>query len=126
MAVPWSEAALFLANNALLALGATAVMALLSAIAPGLGDLGLLFLTFLSAQVLATVGAFKSWGALVRAAEEIQRFIKPEVNLGPLLHGGAVSWFEIVAYLSTVTLCLAGAVWVMNRREFSYASSGTA
>ena len=122
--VPWSGAALFLANNALVALGAAAVMALLSALVPGLGDLGLLFLTFVSAQVLAGIGSSRSVGALVRAAEELQRFLKPQLEIGPIVHGGPVSWFAVVSYFSTVTLCLALAIVVMNRRELSYASSG--
>ena len=122
--VPWDEAVLYLANSALLAAGAAAVMALLSALVPGLGDLGLLLLAFLSAQVLGAVGAHQQWSVMVSAADELQRTLKPELNLAPLFHGQPVSWLAVVAYLSTVTLCLAAAAVVMNRREFSYASTG--
>jgi len=122
--VPWDQAALFLANGALLALGTAAVMALLSSLAAGLGDLGLLFLVFFSAQVLEKVGMFKSWDWLVRGAGELLRVLKPELDLAPFLHGGPVAWLAVVSYLSTVTLCLGLAVVVMNRRELSYASSG--
>jgi ABC-type transport system involved in multi-copper enzyme maturation permease subunit len=121
--VPWGQAALFLANGALLALGTAAVMALLSSLAAGLGDLGLLFLIFISAQVLEKVGMLKSWDWLVRSAGELLRVIKPELDLAPFLHGGPVAWLAVVSYLSTVTLCLGLAVVVMNRRELSYASS---
>jgi len=44
------------------------------------------------------------------------------VDISPILNGGDVPWFAIVSYLSTVTLCLAVAVVVMNRKELSYAS----
>ena len=123
--VPWGQAALFLANGALLALGTAAVMALLSSLAAGLGDLGLLFLLFFSGQVLEKLGLFKSWEWLVRGAGELLRALKPELDLAPLLHGGPVDWLAVVSYLSTVTLCLGLAVVVMNRRELSYASSGS-
>lgn len=122
--VPWGEAALFLGNNALLALGTAAVMALLSSLAAGIGDLGLLFLVFISAQVLEKAGMFKSWDWLALGAGELLRALKPELDLAPFFHGGPVAWLAVVSYLSTVTLCLGLAVVVMNRRELSYASSG--
>ena len=122
--VPWVEAAQFLANGALLALGTAAVMALLSSLAAGIGDLGLLFLVFISAQVLEKLGMFKSWDWLVRGAGELLRVLKPQLDVAPLFHGDPVAWFAVVSYLSTVTLCLGLAVVVMNRRELSYASSG--
>ena len=122
--VPWVEAAQFLANGALLALGTAAVMALLSSLAAGIGDLGLLFLVFISAQVLEKLGMFKSWDWLVRGAGELLRVLKPQLDVAPLFHGDPVAWFAVVSYLSTVTICLGLAVVVMNRRELSYASSG--
>lgn len=122
--VPWDQAALHLGNSALLALGTAAVMALLSSLAAGLGDLGLLFLIFISAQLLNGMGRFKSWEWLVRGAGELSAALKPELDLAPFFHGGPVAWLAVVSYLSTVTLCLGLAVVVMNRRELSYASSG--
>jgi len=120
--VPWNDAALVLGNDVLLACGTAAVMALLSALVPGLGDLGLLFLAFFSGQVLGGIGVMKSWEAVVRGTEELQRFLKPQLDLAFLAQGGPIPWFAAVSYLSTVTLCLALAVVVMNRRELSYAS----
>ncbi len=120
--VPWNEAALVVGNGVLLAFGTAAVMALLSSLVPGFGDLGLLFLVFFSAQILAGVGAMKSWPTLVRAADELQRVLKPQLDLAFLAQGGPTPWLDVVSYLSTVTLCLALAVMVMNRRELSYAS----
>ena len=121
--VPWGDAGLFLANGALTVLGAAALLALLSSLAGGLGDIGLLLLLFLSAQVVQKIGMFKGWTWLVRATEEFLGTLQPRLHLGPLAHGGGISWFEVVSYLSTVTLCLALAVAVVNRKELSYASS---
>jgi len=121
--VPWSDAGVFLANGTLTVLGAAALLALLSALAGGLGDIGLLLLLFISAQVVQKIGMFKSWMWLVRGTEEFMGALKPQLNLGPLVHGAAVPWFAVVSWLSTVTLCLALAIMVMNRRELSYASS---
>jgi ABC-type transport system involved in multi-copper enzyme maturation permease subunit len=122
--VPWAGAAVFLANGALLAIGTAAVMALLSSLASGIADLGLLFLVWLSAQVLEKVGMLKSWEWLARGAGELLRVLKPELDLAPFFHAGPIPWLAVVSYLSTVTLCLGLAVVVMNRRELSYASSG--
>ena len=108
--VPWAQGALLLGSDVLVALGAAAVVALLSSLASGLGDLGLLLLVFVSAQVLEKVGMFKSWGWLVRGAEELMRVLKPELGLEPFVAGGPVPWLAIV---------------VMNRRELSYASAGS-
>jgi ABC-type transport system involved in multi-copper enzyme maturation permease subunit len=120
---PWHELPLLLANDALEAMGMVSVMTLLSTLVPGIGDLGLLALAFISAQVMEGIGGFKGWAALVRAAEELQHALKPSFDLAPLFQGVPVSWLELVSYLSTVTLCLAIAVMVLNRRELSYASS---
>jgi ABC-type transport system involved in multi-copper enzyme maturation permease subunit len=122
--VPWDQAALHLVNSALLALGTAAVMALLSSLSAGLGDLGLLLLVFVSAQVLEKVGMLRSWEWLVRGAAEMLRVLKPELDLAPLFHGGPIAWLAVASYLSAVTLCLGLAVLVMNRRELSYASTG--
>ncbi len=121
--VPWNDASLVLGNGLLLACGTAAVMAFFSSLLPGFGDLGLLFLVFFSGQVLGGIGAMKSWPALVRAADELQRVLKPQLDLGFLAQGAPTPWFDVVSYLSTVTLCLALAVMVVNRRELSYASN---
>ena len=122
---PWGHAALYLGDSLLDAAGMAAVMALLSSLSSGIADLGLLFLAWLSAEVLEKVGMFKSWDWLTRGAGELLGTLKPELDLTPLVQGGPFPWPAVVGYLSTVTLCLALAVVVMNRRELSYASSGS-
>jgi len=117
------DALMFFANDVLLAVGVTAVMALLSSLVPGLGDLGVLVLAFFSSLVLQGIGGIKSWPAATRAATELQQFMNPQVDLAALVHG-PVPWFSIVSYVSTVTLSLALAIVVLNRRELSYATAG--
>jgi ABC-type transport system involved in multi-copper enzyme maturation permease subunit len=117
------ELLLFAAEGALRAIGVVSVMTLFSALVPGLADLAILAMAWFSNGVLGLVGqAAPHAGFLVRISEEIQRFVSPEVALGPLLNGDAISWFAVASYLSTVSLCLALAVVVMNRKELSYAT----
>jgi ABC-type transport system involved in multi-copper enzyme maturation permease subunit len=120
---PLGDLGTFTAEALLHAIGVVSVMALLSALAPGLADLALLLIAMFSGTVLSTVGQVVHNGQyLVRTGEEIGRFASPELALAPLFHGDAVSWFAIASYLSTVTLCLALAIVVVNRKELSYAS----
>ena len=93
-----------------------------SSLAPGLGDLALYLLGNLAGLVLEFWGRVAGRTFLERAGDEVRRFLTPEVDISPILNGSGVSWFAIVSYLSTVTLCLAVAVMVMNRKELSYAS----
>jgi len=60
---------------------------------------------------------------VTRFAAELGGFLVPEIPLDPIQRAGDIPWVAIVSYLSTVTLCLALAIVVMNRKEFSYASS---
>jgi len=109
-------------GNALTPIGIAAVLVMLSSLAPGLGDLGLYLLGNLAGLVLEFWGRVAGRSFLERAGDEVRRFLTPDVDISPILNGGDVPWFAIVSYLSTVTLCLAVAVVVMNRKELSYAS----
>ena len=59
---------------------------------------------------------------LVRASEEIGRFLSPTLKLEGVYRGGMISWFQLISYFSTVTLCVALAIVILNRRELSYAT----
>lgn len=121
--VPWRDAALFLGNGILTAAGTSALLVLLSSLMNGLGDLGLLLLLSISGQVIRMAGMLRSWAWLVRAGDELGRFVQPKLNLSPFFGPAPVSWFEVVSYFSTVALCLALAMVVVNRKELSYATS---
>ena len=116
------ELGIFAGGQILSVFGTTSVLLLFSTLLPGVGD----FLAMLAAGVLGQAlqlgaGPLKApW--LARAGEEVGRFVGPDLDLGPLLGGGPVAWFEVVSYFSTVTLCLALAIVILNRRELSYAT----
>jgi len=110
------------AEQVLAAIGTTSVILLFSAFLSGVGDVLGLILSIFGAQILGLIGTLKRNDAIVRTKDELLRFLGPELPIGPLLHGSAYPWFDVASYLSTVTLCLAVAIWVLNRREISYAS----
>jgi hypothetical protein len=114
--------AIFAGEQLLVVFGTTSVLLLFSTLLPGVGD-------FLGVMAAAILGQALQLGAallrapwLGRAGEEIGRFVAPSLKLGPLFGGGPVSWFDVVSYFSTVTLCVALAIVVLNRRELSYAN----
>ena len=110
------------AEQVLAIVGTTSVILLFSSFLSGVGDvLGMLLATF-AAQILGFIGQLKQSEAIIRARDELVRFLGPELPIGPLTTGGHFPWFEVVSYFSTITLCLVVAIWVLNRREISYAS----
>jgi ABC-type transport system involved in multi-copper enzyme maturation permease subunit len=109
-------------EQVLAVIGIASVILLYSSFLTGVGDVLGIVLTFISAQILGAIGQFRQSDVLIRTGAEVLRFVNPEVAIGPMTVGGGIPWFDLVSYLSTVTLCLAVAVWVLNRREISYAS----
>jgi ABC-type Na+ efflux pump permease subunit len=114
--------ALKLLEGGFSAVGSCSVLLALSSLAPGLGDLGLVVLGALLGMILNGAGMQTGHPWLARIGEEVQRFIGPTLDPAQLFGQGAVSWFEIASYLSTVSLCVVVAIWAVNRKELSYAS----
>jgi ABC-type transport system involved in multi-copper enzyme maturation permease subunit len=113
----------FGASQVLAAVGIVSVLTLFSTLIGGLGDLGLYLLASILGGAL-TIGGQVGGNAAVRlTGEEIGRFLTPVLNFERMIQSSAPSWFEITSFLSTVALCLALAVWLINRKELSYASS---
>ena len=108
-------------NHVTSAFGATAPLLLFSALVPGLGDLGLLVLLYLTSSIVQSVGGMMHAGALANVAQIVHDSLDPTIDFARVV-GSSTSWYQIVAYLSTVTLSLALAIIVMNRKELSYAS----
>ncbi len=107
----------------LLAFGVSAGVIFLSSLVSGLGDLGILFLTYVSTQLVGFLGAKFQMPALNRMAGEVMGVFFPSIDLvGTFLHR-TISWFSITSYFSSIALCLAVAMLVVNRREISYASN---
>jgi hypothetical protein len=103
------------------ALGVAAVLAAFSALVPGIGDLGIYFMMTFATTVAQTLGGMLSWPWMSRAGMLISESLTPSLEWHRIF-GPALSWHELFAYASTVTLMLAVAILVLNRRELSYAS----
>jgi ABC-type transport system involved in multi-copper enzyme maturation permease subunit len=109
-------------EQSLAAFGIVSVIALLSSFLPGVGDLLAWFALNVFGGVLQAAGAFMQKPWLMRVSEEWSRFLSPVLGIHEAFGGGVVSWFHLVSYFSTVTLCLALAIVFLNRRELSYAT----
>ena len=121
-APPPQQMALFAATRTLECVGLAAVLALLSSLIGGLGDLALYLLAGLAGNALSLASQVKQWTWLHRIAAQFMESLTPTIDLHRLLMTTPMPWFPIVAYASTVALCLALAIVVVNRKELSYAS----
>jgi len=116
------QMALFAATRTLECLGLSAVLALLSSLIGGFGDLALYLIAGLAGGVLSMTAQVKHWMWLDRIASQLTSSLTPTIDLHRLLTATPLQWFPIVSYASTVTLCLAVAIVIVNRKELSYAS----
>jgi ABC-type transport system involved in multi-copper enzyme maturation permease subunit len=116
------DVAIAWANHVTSAFGPTAPLLALSALVPGLGDLGLMLLIYVFAGILQMAGGAMNQANVSQLGHVMQDFLNPMIDFHQVL-GPAISWNEIVSYLSTVTLSLALAIVVLNRKELSYAST---
>ena len=116
------QLAIVLGVQVLNAFGTVSVLLLFSTLLPGIGDVIAIFVAAATGQALQLGAALFRAPWLARAGQELVRFVNPSLDLGAIFGSGPVSWFEVVSYFSTVTLCVALAIVVMNRRELSYAT----
>ena len=114
--------ALLAGEQVLVVFGTTSVLLLYSSLLPGVGDFLGVMATAILGQALQLGAALFRAPWLGRMGVELGRFVAPTLSPGPLFGHGPVSWFEIVSYFSTVTLCVALAIVILNRRELSYAT----
>jgi hypothetical protein len=98
-----------------LAFGVTAALAFLSTLVRGIGDLGVWLVALLVAALAEPAGA-------ARLGQELHHLLVPHVDWAQALDARPISWFPVVSYFSSVTLFLALAILVLNRKELSYAS----
>jgi hypothetical protein len=113
---------LFGAGRVVESFGIAAVMALFSSLIGGFGDLGIYLMVNLSAVVIQTMGQFKRWPWVERMGAEIMGTLTPTIDLLRVIEASPMPWYPILAYASTVVLCLALAIVVVNRKELSYAA----
>jgi hypothetical protein len=116
------ELALFAGSQVLAIAGTTSVLVLFSTMLPGVGDFLAIIVATMTGQGLQLAAALFKAPWLARAGVELGRFVSPALELGTVFGGGPVSWFEVVSYFSTVTLCVGLAIVILNRRELSYAT----
>lgn len=119
---PGREVAALSLEGALVALAAAAVMVMLSSLVNGLGDVGVWVIASILSSFTGMVAQAKNWAWLARAAEEAGRVLRPELHLGWVFGAGDPQVFALVSVLSTLAASLAVAVWVVNRKELSYAA----
>ncbi len=116
------DLAAYVLEAVLLPFTGAAVFVLLSSLVNGLGDVGLWVLGVFAGNAVAGVGQIKGWPAVERAGQELQQFLNPHLRLGWLFGHGDPGWLALVSALSTLALSLALAVWIVNRKELSYAA----
>lgn len=114
----------FAGGRVLQVFGGAAVMALLSSLASGLGDLAIYILLNIVGGLASVAGQAKGWSVLTQGADVLRGALAPAIDFDRVAAGGPHAWLTVVAYLSTIALCLALASEVMNRRQLSYASGG--
>jgi ABC-type transport system involved in multi-copper enzyme maturation permease subunit len=119
---PVPDIAWFLLGRIADSFGLAAVLVLLSSLMPGVADLALYLLLMLSTGVMQMIGGFGHWTWLSRAGSEIGSSLHPVVDVARIVQTSPMAWYPLVAYASTVTLCLALAIVLLNRKELSYAS----
>jgi ABC-type transport system involved in multi-copper enzyme maturation permease subunit len=117
-----TDVAIAWANHITSAFGVTAPLLALSALVPGLADLGLLLLIYTVAGILQVAGGAMNQAIVAQISHVMQDFVNPMIDFHRVL-GPAPSWNEIVSYVSTVTLSLALAIVFVNRKELSYAAT---
>lgn len=122
-AVPTAQDILMFGGGRVLeSFGGAAVLAFFSSLIGGFGDLGIYLLVNLGAGIVQMAGQVKQWLWLARAGAEISAALTPTIDLVRLVTVAPMPWYPIVSFASTVVLCLALAIVVVNRRELSYAS----
>lgn len=99
-----------------------AVMVMLSSLFNGLGDVGVWAIATTVSTVVGGIASMKNWAALARATQELQLTLMPSLHAGWLFGVGDPQPYALVTTLSTLTASLAVAVWVVNRKELSYAA----
>jgi ABC-type transport system involved in multi-copper enzyme maturation permease subunit len=116
------DVALALAKGVIEAGQLAAVMAMLSALVNGAGDLGVWFLAQIVGGIMALAAQMKGWPWMGRLADNLGEIVTPNVNLAGLASGGSV--LPLVTALSITAVALVIAVVLVNRKELSYASAG--
>lgn len=119
----WAALGGVLAYQVAAGFGLTAVLLSLSTFIGGLGDLRAWVLALFGASVMRWGGEIRGWPWLARMGHELGGVVMPTFPAES--YGGLepTVWLSAVTWCSTVTLALALAILIFNRREQSYGSS---
>ena len=104
------------------AFGVAAVLVFFSSCLGGFGDLALFLVGGMVISLLGMVGRWRHIPVLLVLAKHLFISLMPHLELAPLFKGEHDALVLLVSWISTVTLSLALAIVLMNRKEFSYAS----
>ncbi len=122
MAPPPVELLALLLEDALLAMAGAAVLVAFSAGVNGLADVGVWFVLVMTGELVGGFARLRGWTPLAVACDELGRTLRPEVHLDGIAGLGSPAWTELATVASTITLGLAVAIVLVNRRELSYAA----
>lgn len=119
---PGADAAALALECVFVSFTGAALMVMLSSLVNGLGDVGVWVIVTLVGSLVGGIARAEDWSARERAAQELQLTLIPSVHAGWLFGAGDPQPYGLIAALSTLTASLAVAVWVVNRKELSYAA----
>ncbi len=97
----------------------------LSALVRGYGDVALWVLSAVLATIAIQLGEAKDVAALRWVGQRTREFLLPAVDLRQVLGARPIPLSGFAEWAFIVTLSLALAIVFLNRRELSYASSGS-
>jgi hypothetical protein len=118
----WTDMGTSLVLALLICFGASAALVFLSTLVPGFGDLALMFLILLAAQLLRWWVAGQPWPLVKWVLKNVGVFLFP-ASQWTGMGLGDISLFDWIGYFAIVTIWLTLAVAMMNRKEITYANS---
>ena len=119
------DVVILLAEAALHAFGTVAVLVALSALVRGYGDAAIWIVVSILAALTKLVGVEKDLPALRAVGGRTAEFVSPSVDLQQVIGARPIPLSGFAWWAFVVTSCLALAIVFLNRKELSYASSGS-
>jgi len=116
-----SSVAWFLLGREFEIFGLAGSMALFSGAMGGVGDVLVYVLLQVGTGLLQMIGQFRQSEFMLGLAREAGALVSPRIEVAQFM-AGSPSWFAIATYASNLVLCLCVAVWLIDRKELSYAS----
>lgn len=109
-----------LVERVVVAGGTSAVLLLFSALGSGLSDLAVWGLASISAQTFRTIGFVNHDEFWIRMGDGLQFVVAPGWGMASGT-SPAIAWSEVLIAMGITVAALTLAVWVLDRREITYA-----